>query len=55
VRSSGEGGATEQAAGDRLRDADGGSPKAKPFTIELGTDRLTYIDGKEVTIELLQS
>jgi hypothetical protein len=31
------------------------SPKAKPFTIELGTDRLTYIDGKEVTIELLQS
>ena len=29
------------------------SPKAKPFTIELATDKLTYIDGKEVTIELL--
>jgi hypothetical protein len=29
------------------------SPKARPFTIELGTDKLTYIDGKEVTIELL--
>jgi hypothetical protein len=29
------------------------SPKARPFTIELGTDKLTYIEGKEVTIELL--
>ena len=29
------------------------SPKARPFTIELGTDKLTYIGGKEVTIELL--
>ena len=29
------------------------SPKASPFTIELGTDKLTYIEGKEVTIELL--
>ena len=29
------------------------SPNAKPFTIELGTDKLTYIDGKEITIELL--
>ena len=31
------------------------SQNAKPFTIELGTDRLTYIQGKEITIELLQS
>ena len=31
------------------------SPKARPFTIELGTDKLTYIEGKEVTIELLES
>jgi hypothetical protein len=31
------------------------SPKASPFTIELGTDKLTYIEGKEVTIELLES
>jgi hypothetical protein len=29
------------------------SPKAKPFTIVLGTDMLIYIEGKEVTIELL--
>ena len=29
------------------------SPTAKPFTITLGTDKLTYIEGKEVTIELL--
>jgi hypothetical protein len=29
------------------------SPNAKPFTIELGTDKLTYIEGKEITIELL--
>jgi hypothetical protein len=29
------------------------SPKAGPFTIVLGTDKLTYIEGKEVTIELL--
>jgi hypothetical protein len=29
------------------------SPKAKPFTIMLGTDKLTYIEGKEITIELL--
>ena len=29
------------------------SPTARPFTIELGTDKLTYIGGKEVTIELL--
>jgi hypothetical protein len=29
------------------------SPEAKPFTIMLSTDKLTYIDGKEVTIELL--
>jgi hypothetical protein len=29
------------------------SPQAKPFTIELGTNMLTYIDGKQVTIELL--
>jgi hypothetical protein len=31
------------------------SSKAKPFTILLGTDKLTYIEGKEVTIELLQA
>jgi hypothetical protein len=30
-------------------------PPAKLFTIGLATDRLTYIGGKEVTIELLQS
>ena len=29
------------------------SPKARLFTIVLGTDKLTYIEGKEVTIELL--
>ena len=29
------------------------SPKAKPFTIMLGTDKLTYIEGKEIAIELL--
>ena len=29
------------------------SPNAKPFTIELATDKLTYIEGKEITIELL--
>jgi hypothetical protein len=29
------------------------SPKAKPFTILLCTDKLTYIEGKEVDIELL--
>ena len=29
------------------------SPKAKPFTIALGTDKLIYLEGKEVTIELL--
>jgi hypothetical protein len=29
------------------------SPEARPFTILLGTDKLTYIEGKEVTIELL--
>jgi hypothetical protein len=29
------------------------SPKATPFTILLGVDKLTYIDGKEVAIELL--
>jgi hypothetical protein len=28
-------------------------PKTKPFTIELATDKLTYIEGKEITIELL--
>jgi hypothetical protein len=28
------------------------SPTARPFTIELATDKLTYIEGKEVTIEL---
>ena len=31
------------------------SPKATPFTIMLSTDKLTYIDGKEVTLELLSS
>ncbi len=31
------------------------SPTARPFTIMLGTDKLTYIDGKEVTLELLSS
>jgi hypothetical protein len=31
------------------------SPKAKPFTIVLGADELTYIEGKEVAIELLWS
>jgi hypothetical protein len=31
------------------------SPTARPFTILLGTDKLTYIDGKEVTLELLSS
>ena len=30
-------------------------PQARPFTIELATDDLTYIDGKQVTIELLHS
>jgi hypothetical protein len=29
------------------------SPSVKPFTIELAADKLTYIDGKEVTIDLL--
>jgi hypothetical protein len=29
------------------------SPKANPFTILLCTDMLTYIEGKEVAIELL--
>ncbi len=29
------------------------SPKAKPFTILLCTDMLTYIEGKQITIELL--
>jgi hypothetical protein len=28
-------------------------PEARPFTILLGTDMLTYIEGKRVTIELL--
>jgi hypothetical protein len=28
-------------------------PQARPFTIVLGTDTLTYIEGKQVTIELL--
>lgn len=28
-------------------------PTVKPFTITLWTDKLTYIEGKEVTIELL--
>jgi hypothetical protein len=31
------------------------SPKGRPFTIELGTDELTYIEGKAVTIDLLES
>jgi hypothetical protein len=31
------------------------SPKARPFTIMLSTDKLTYIEGKEVTLELLSS
>ena len=29
------------------------APAARPFTILLGTDMLTYIEGKQVTIELL--
>ena len=29
------------------------SPEARPFTILLRTDMLTYIEGKEVNIELL--
>jgi hypothetical protein len=29
------------------------STKARSFTIELATDKLTYIEGKEVVIELL--
>jgi hypothetical protein len=29
------------------------SPNARPFTLVLGTDKLIYIEGKEVTIELL--
>ena len=29
------------------------SPEARPFTILLGTDMLTYIEGKKVSIELL--
>jgi hypothetical protein len=29
------------------------SPEARPFTIVLGTDMLTYIEGKKVSIELL--
>jgi hypothetical protein len=29
------------------------SPKAKPFTILLCTDMLTYVEGKEIIIELL--
>ena len=29
------------------------APTARPFTIMLGTDKLTYIEGKEVTIGLL--
>jgi hypothetical protein len=29
------------------------SPTARPFTIELGTNMLSYIEGKQVTIELL--
>ena len=29
-----------------------GSPQARPFTMLLGTDKLTYIEGKEVTLEL---
>ena len=31
------------------------SPEARPFTIELATDKLIYIEGKEVTIDLLES
>jgi hypothetical protein len=31
------------------------SAEARPFTILLSTDKLTYIDGKEVTLELLAS
>jgi hypothetical protein len=31
------------------------SPTARPFTILLSTDKLTYIEGKEVTLELLSS
>jgi hypothetical protein len=31
------------------------SPKAKPFTILLCTDMLPYIEGKQITIELLDS
>jgi hypothetical protein len=30
-------------------------PNARPFTIELATDMLTYIGGKQITIELLPS
>jgi hypothetical protein len=30
-------------------------PEARPFTIELATDKLIYIEGKEVTIDLLES
>ena len=29
------------------------APPARPFTILLGTDMFTYIEGKQVTIELL--
>ncbi len=29
------------------------SPTVRPFTMVLGTDKLTYIEGKEITIELL--
>jgi hypothetical protein len=29
------------------------SPKAKTFTIMLGTDDLTYLEGKQIIIELL--
>ena len=29
------------------------SPNAKPFTLMLGTDKLIYIEGKEVMLELL--
>ena len=29
------------------------SPNAKPFTIELAVDKRTYIEGKEIAIELL--
>jgi hypothetical protein len=31
------------------------SPSAKLFTVELATDKLTYIEGEEVTIDLLKS